>query len=294
MEENVNEVKLENVEQFSLENTGTVPTEEEVVVEIDPIEDIINYDFSSNEEFNFDENYGHLQELKSSSEEAKQLEAENVIKDLCPKYMNEQEVLEIEKLKKNMEAFLRKYNVEGEYMKAIPSTPDGEKLKTKIFAIGQLLYNNFHSRINNISFNILWTRDEYKLINYAFTDKGEHDGQSVYNIYELKTTYLDAWKDTERKLDRSTTSFLINIDIKNMVMFYHYINKHVVKGLGKDFETFKSILDKIVDTHKIFNAFGVIKERLGVDFNFWVGALTPDNQPESIPGNAINPVPQVQ
>lgn len=280
--------KMENVEQFSIENTEVAPMETEV--EVDPIQEIINYDFKNGNDFDFEDNYAHLQDLKSSSDEAKQLESENVIKDLCPKYMLQNDVEEIENLKTNIEAFLRKYEINADYMKAIPADAEGEKLKTKIFAIGQLLYSNFQTKINNICFNINWTRDEYKLINYAFTDKGEYNGESVYSIYELKTQYLDYWKEQYNRLPKTSQNFNVVIDIKNMVMFYHLINKHVVKGLGKDFETFKSILDKIVDTHKIYNSFGVVKERLGVDFNIWVGALSPEN---AITGTAITPGSEV-
>ena len=99
---------------------------------------------------------------------------------------------------------------------------------------------------------------------------------------------MKEWKETDKALPKQIESFMVDIDIKNIVMLYHFLGKHSVKGIGAEFYTFASILGKIADTNKIYNAYNIIKSRLDNDFALWTSAITELGNIDKIEGGKDN------
>jgi hypothetical protein len=257
------EEKIETAEVIE----ETVETTEEEIAD-DKLEKIINFDYSSTDEFDYNTAYEEITTMIKKSDELKSLEAENVIKDFAPKFMEQFDIDKINNLRGNLLNFFRKYSVNN-----VEDLTEQEK--DKIFGIANFMFNNFKREINKIMFTINLTRDELKFISDAFYDKIEYDGKTIHNIIELKEVYLDSWKQLAIEMKGDVKEIGINIDIRNVVMLYHFLSDYKIKGMGKQFYIFKGFLDKMIDANKIFNAYTVFIERLSTDYQLWTGSITP-------------------
>jgi hypothetical protein len=120
--------------------------------------------------------------------------------------------------------------------------------------------------------------------------KMEYNGNEVFNVVELKETYLDTWRMIDKTIDKNIPSFVVNIDIKNLVMLYHFLSKYIVKGLGKEYYTFKGLLTKIAECNKIFNALNVLTKNYSEKFQIWAGAITSPSELEASGVNFGEPI----
>lgn len=255
--------ELNDMQEFAIETE-----KEETIQPIDPLEELTNHDFTSDDEINLDESYEMIQQLERINTESKANEAENIIEEISNVYIDEEYKEKLEKSIKNIKAFIKKYDINSDFIKNAD-----EKEKTRLFTIGSFLNKNVGMLINELNFSIQLTREEYKLIDTALTRKLSFDGNDVFNIIELNEKYLKEWRLLEKSLPKETPTFVVNIDIKNVVMLYHFLQKHTVKGISKEFYYFAKVLEKIADTNKLYNAYNVIKQRLDTDFSIWTGAM---------------------
>ncbi len=256
--------ELKDMQEFAIEEENTVNMDNA----FDPLENLVNHDFSGDGEINIDEAYEMLTLVERESKLSKSLEAENIIDELGSTYLDVDFLKKLNGAFENVKSFIKKYNIEGDEMK---NMNDSEK--TRLFAIGSFLNKNVGHLLNDLLFNITLSRDEYKFIFTAIERKLSYDGNEVFNIIELNEKFLKEWKQIDKSLPKSVPSFVANIDIKNVVMLYHFLGKHTVKGLGEEFYIFAEVLHKIANTNKLYNAYNVIKDRLNTDFNIWVGAM---------------------
>jgi hypothetical protein len=169
----------------------------------------------------------------------------------------------------NMDSYIRKYSTEYSDISSWASEE-----KDKIYGLAEFMWKKFSRDINELQFNLTLTRDEYKFIHSVLQQKMDYNGNEVFNIVELKESYLDTWEMINKSIDKNIPSFVVNIDIKNLVMMYHFLSKHTVKGLGKEYYTFKGLLTKIGDCNKIFNALNVLIKNYSEKFQIWAGAIT--------------------
>jgi len=267
----MSETELNNMSEMEIkeeENTQSI---------VDPIRDLVEHDFSSDTKINLDESYEMISIMdRASKEMTKEREAQTIIDEIGETYIKEDYKLKLDNSFKSVNDFLKKYNVELDEVMVLT-----EPEKDKVFAIASFLLKNVTAFLNELNFKIDITRDEYKLVSTALERKMVYDGNDVFNIIELNHRYLMPWKETERMLAKDMDSFEIEIDIKNVVMLYHFLGKHTVKGLDKQFYFFASILEKIAETNKLYNAYNVLKERLDVDFGFWNGAFSANLETET-------------
>ena len=210
---------------------------------------------------------------------AKSLEAENIVKELAPQYIDEEFLNKLNKSFDNVKSFIKKYNVELDDVKNLSETE-----KDKLFAIGSFLNKNAGYTLNDLMFGITLTREEYKFIYTAVERKLSYDGTEVFNMISLNENVLQEWHKVDDSLPKNIPTMLVKTDINNVVMLYHFLVKHSVKGLDKEFYTFASVLNKIADTNKLFNAYNVMKERLNTDFALWTSALETETE-----GTVIEP-----
>ena len=269
--------ELNDMQDFVLEDEQQPTTEQEFY---DPLDTLVEHDFSSEEELNLDESYEMLNIIERESKQSKALESENIIKELGDIYLEEDYRQMLDKTIENVKSFIKKYNIEKEDYKDMC---DSEK--NKLYAIGSFLMKNVSTAINDLLFSITLEREEYKFIHTTLKRKLTYDGNEVFNIIELNEKFLKEWELIDKSLPKEVPSFIANIDIKNVVMLYHFLGKHTVKGMDKEFYTFASVLKKIADTNKLFNAYNVIQERLSTDFRIWIGAM----DPQEVEGQVMPP-----
>lgn len=265
----MSEKNLKDLQEFEIKEEET----QNETIYIDPLDELVEHDFSSEKDINLDESYEMLGVLENESRKAKINEAEDVIAELSNTYIPQYKDKIIKSIE-NVKNFIKKYNIEKDEVKNL-----SESEKTKLFAIGSFLIKNVTKNINDMMFNITLTRSEYKFIDIAISQKISYDGNDVFNIIELNNNYLLKWREINKKMPRDIDTFVVDIDIRNVVMLYHFLGKHTIKGLVAEFYDFASVLQKIGDTNRLFNAYNIIQERLKTDFNIWTSALEVDDTP---------------
>jgi len=263
-----------DVQDFELEEQVVNET-----VEIDPLDELVNFDFTEND-FDVEKYHKEIQKLKGDTsvkkDELKILEAENIIKDLAPKYLTDEYQKEMDKTSQSLSNYIKKFDADGDDIKAINALTDQKEVDKnldKIYELANFLFNNFILKINNLEFSMELTLGEYKFLDTTLRQKTEFDGNEVLNIITLLPK-LEEWRGISKTIPRGAEGFMIDINIQDVVMVYHFISKHKVKGFGSELENFYNLLTKIGETNKIFNAFNIIKDRLGEDFKNWTSTIT--------------------
>jgi len=265
-----------DVQDFEIEEQDTTKVEE--TVEVDPLEELVNLDFT--EDFDLDKYHQQIQQLKGGveSDELKLLEAENIIKDLGPKYLSEENQEDMSKTSLGLRNYIKRFEAGGDEMKTIEELEDPlavEAGKDKVYELANFLFNNFISKINNVEFSMELTMGEHKFLDTTLRQKTEYDGNEVLNIVTLLPK-IEEWRQISKTIPRGAEGFMIDISIQDVVMVYHFISKHKVKGFGSELENFHNLLTKIGETNKIFNAYNILKDRLGDDFKNWASSITID------------------
>jgi hypothetical protein len=251
----------ENLEDFEItENSEN----------IDKLQEILDFDFASDAEFDIENHYKNVQDYKTERVNLKNMEAENVIKDLGPKYAEHTYLEEMNKCKENFYALIKRYDPNSEKIKSMT-----EVEKDRIYGVAQFIKNSYIEFVNNLLFNITWTREEYKFLKNIFKQKMEFTGNEIFNSFELKQKYLDPWEEIDKVLPNGEP-MNVAIDIKNIVMMYHFLGEYKISGMGKSYMTFLSIIQKIADTNKIYNAYNIEMQRVEETFTLWAGNLTPE------------------
>lgn len=258
-EKDVMNEKVEKIEPVMID--GEVET-------IDPLTELVEHDFLSDSEINLDESYELIKMLDREKSANEKLEADHILEDIAHIYVEREFKEKLDKTIENFKNFKKKYDVGSDLVKTM-----NESEKTKTFAIASFLNKNIANMINVLKFDVTLTRGEYTFIAQTLERKMSYDGNEVFNIIELNNKYLSEWKKIDKNLPKEIESFVVNIDIKNIVMLYHFISKYKVKGIDKEYYKFISVLEKIADTNKLFNAYNIIKERMNEEFTIWVSAL---------------------
>lgn len=239
---------------------------------IDPLGYLVELEFNDETDFNIDEYSEYIDALGRNNEMIKSEEADEIIKNIGNKFIDKDYLVLLEKTHKNNKSFYKKYDPNFEFIKNMT-----EIEKTNLYTIGNFLNKNYSHLIDELIFDINLTRDEYLFLSNAIEKKLSYDGNEVFNIIELNENYLKVWKEEFKNLSKSENYFNIKINIKNIVMIYHFLQKYSVKGLSSEFYNFSSILKKISETNKIYNAFNIKKERLNSSFMLWTTAITTEN-----------------
>jgi len=147
--------------------------------------------------------------------------------------------------------------------------------KNKIYDIAEYLFNDFQKNLNLLNFIFPLNFSEHKLLYDVLYKKLEYNQDEVFQLEVLLEDYLDIYK-TFKKDDVNVMIMSTTININHLVVLYHLFSKHKIKGIGNDYENFKSILRKIGERTKLYNAYTTIVERLSSQFMVWGGSLTVD------------------
>ena len=261
----------EEVESFEIKEE----INDEGMTAIDPLDTLTELSFEEGSEVNIEEYAEILNLMERDASMLKSQEADEIVSDAGNKYLKEDYLKKLEDSYAAINNFYKKYDPNSETIKNMT-----EAEKTNLYAVGNFINKNYDNLVDNMDFEIELTREEYIFLSTALERKVTYDGNEVFNIIDLNERYLKHWKENFKKLNREDKSFIIDIDIKNIVMLYHFLQKHTVKGLNSEFYSFSYVLQKIAETNKVYNAFNIKKERANTNFMLWNSAINPEEHVE--------------
>jgi len=261
------------------EKTPTQNTEYEMLGSSD---DLDIFDFKSDKEFKIDEYHEIVNALKvdNSDESVKEIikirEAKNIIEKDAKSFIDPVFVDLLSKEEDNLVNMIKRFDPNMESVRSMT-----EEQKDKIYDIAQYLFSNFQRKINNMVFIFPLTDSERKFIFNVFKNKLEYDQSEVFQLQDVKKNYLDV--DFQKN---SMGGYDTKINVNDLVIFYHLLSKYKVKGITQEHYDFLNILTKIGDRIKLFNAYNVIIQRMGSDFQIWGGALSVEGE---LTGKTLEP-----
>jgi hypothetical protein len=243
--------------------------------EVKTMDDVLNIDFSKEGDLNLDEAYDFITMSNNKPKETKELiekrEADNIIKSNSSKYLNKDYVDMMNNEHNNLRSMLKKYDVNSEIVKKM-----SEKDKDKIYGLAEYLFNEYQKKLNDMNFNFPLTNDEWKFMFDVLYNKLEYDQNEIFQLKEVREKYLskvDELSKTSMNYDIQTV-----INVNDLIILYHLISKHKVKGINKQHYSYLNILTKIGERIKLFNAYNVWVQRLSTDFQSWGGSLSVDEE----------------
>ncbi len=245
-------------------------------------EELDNFDFNSDKEFDIETNYELISTMKKEEDDeaVKELiklkEAKNIIEKHAKTFLDPDFVDKFNKEEENLLNLIKKFDPNVDAVRSLK-----EEQKDKIYEIAQYLFNVYQKKLNDLLFLFPLTNDERKFIFNVFRNKLEYDQNEVFQLKDVKENYLD--KDFDKLEDGS---YMTMINVNDLIIFYHLISKYKVKGITQEHYDFLQILTKIGERIKLFNAYNVVVQRLSTDFQMWGGALTVEGE---LVGKALEP-----
>lgn len=230
------------------------------------------FDFKSEQEFNLNEEYTKLfgeEKFKPANpNEAKLKDAESIIEELGSKYVEGLSLQKYEEKFININEFLVKFRSDSEVVKNMTSEE-----RDKLFGYGKEMFQSYQKQYNSLEFNFELSVKEWRYIENTLTKKMSYNGQELFNYWELYTKFIAPTKETVDKLPKQLESFVPVCSIQNLILLSHLLMKWEEKGGTESFHHFRNILTESAKMTRLFNAYGVILERVTNRFNNWVNAL---------------------
>jgi len=230
------------------------------------------FDFKSDQEFNLNDEYSKLfkdGEFKAyDPNEAKLEDAEKIINEFGLMYVEGLSLKKYENTFINVTEFLKKFNIESEEVKSM--TRDE---RDKLWGYGKELYKSYENQYGELQFNFELTIKEWNFIEHTLTKKLMYNGQEMFNYWELYMKFIQPTKELVSKLPKTLESFAPICSVQSLILLSHLLMKHEEKASTDSFKYFRTVLTEIAKMTKLFNAYGVMLERVTNRFNHWVNAL---------------------
>jgi hypothetical protein len=227
------------------------------------------FDFNSENEFDLKNEYSKLgtPNLKTPVDR-KVTDAEAIILELGSKYVEGASLDTYEKLFANIETFLRTYRTDSDIVNNMV-TDDRDKL----FGYGVNMFKMYENLYQNLIFNFEISKDEWHFIDNVLNKKLKYNGQELFNYWQLRGEFLDPVGKQFKSLPKEIPSLVVTTSVRNMVLLSHLLMKHEETGGNKSFYHFKDVLLEIAQMTKLFNAYGVMSERISNKVSQWINTL---------------------
>ena len=245
------------------------------------LEKLNNFNFSTEDDFNIEENYQILIDVENQKKDSKYLDSEVKVNKAAEEGMVDKESFDdINKFKDNLYSFIRKYDPNQEYTASM-----SESEKTKLFGLAKYLLTEYTQKLNNLKFNIILNYKQIHFLNNVLTKKLEYDGNDVFTYTELMARYWKGVQEIMNKLDqKNNEQSLFEIDITTVTYLHHLLSKFKVKGATEEYYHFRDILYKLNETNSLFENFKILYERINTNFTIWTTSIT-ENQ--SVKGTVL-------
>ena len=245
-------------------------------------DELDKFDFSSEAEFDIDSNFELISALKqeepdeSMKEVVKLQEAKNIIEKDAKNFLNPEFVDMFSKDEQNIINMIKKYDPNIDEVRDMT-----EEQKDKIYKIAEYLFNVFQKKLNDLLFYFPLSKEEVKFIFNVFRNKLEYDQNEIFQLKDLKENYLD--KEFDKQEDGS---YMTYINVNDLIVFYHLISKYKVKGITQEHYDYLTVLTKIGERIKLFNAYNVVVQRISTDCMLWGGSLSVEGE---LVGKVVEP-----
>lgn len=233
------------------------------------------FDFNSEEQFNLDSEYEKIFNTESqedvielSENEQKIKDAENIINELGSLYLEGDSISKYEKSYYNIVQFFKKFKIDSTEVKEMT-----EKDRDKLFGYGKELFKDYQNKYQHLTFNFEISKKEWHFVYNTLTKRLSYDGKELFNYWELYGKFLQPTQNIATNLSKNVDSFVAIISIQSLVLLYHILMKHQEKASCDSFTYFRTVLGEIGKMTKLFNAYGVMLERISNNYSNWVNAL---------------------
>lgn len=274
----MSEEKLEDVQELITEET---------VEKISVLEELSRLDFEK-DEIDIDKYYKAIEGEEANKKLAESLEAENQIKRLGPKYLEEKSEIKIAENFIAIDELVKKFSVEKDEVKNM----DAQEYN-KIFGLVKHFNLTLSENINRMVLNIQFNRKEYDFLSKAFKSRLIFNGNDILLFNDLQNLLYD-WETITKRIPKTfTKDFILTAPIKDLVVLYQFLSKLEVKGTGSDsFQYFSNIINRIKDANDLFNAYNVIRERSNSKFLIWTSAINEleESKKNTLEGKLLKPV----
>ena len=227
------------------------------------------FDFKSDDTFDLDKEYSTLfgsNEFKPSNpNEDKLKDAENIIQEYGPKYVEGLSLQKYEEVFLNLSAFLIKFRTDSEEVNNMTKAE-----RDKLFGYGKELFTSYQTHYGDLYFNFELSVKEWNFIDHTLTKKLSYNGQELFNYWELYVKFIEP---TRALVPKNAESFVAVCSIQSLILLSHLLMKHEEKGSTEAFHSFRTVLTEVAKMTRLFNAYGVMLERATNSFNNWVNSL---------------------
>ena len=250
---------------------------------LDKAAELETIDFKNSEEFEYQEYYNAIEKISKQNGSLKSEEAENIISEIAPKFVDAEFLVSMDKKKEQVLDFLRVYDPNKPTVQAM-----SEHEVDKVYAISNYLVNSYINNINEILFDVEFSKLEIKFLDKQLMHNVEYNAEDVFTFAELHDNF---WAETSEfyKANKNQETFTFKISIQHILIIHHLIKDVKVTGITNDFKSFRGILNKIAQTNKVFNAYNILVERIKEDCKLWGSALDSVLTPYDIKNEDIIP-----
>ena len=173
------------------------------------------------------------------------------------------------------ESFLEeRYQQIIDFMVNNHSQDHSEEEKNKLYGELQKMWfeiSGKEGKMNEISFNLVLYRDEYKYLLSILKNKIEYNVDTIFYGLELEKMIEQMISEEKFESDEQAKGFVMTaVDIHYL---YHIVSKHTVKGLSKQSRMFAEIIKRIALSSNIFNHYKSKFDSTSKAIQMWVASL---------------------
>lgn len=125
-------------------------------------------------------------------------------------------------------------------------------------------------KLNDISFNLILSRDEFKYLTDLITNKMEYTVDTIFFAEEL-IDMINSMRKDDKFTEGELKSF--NMTPVDIHYLYQLLSVHTVKGLSKQSRNFANIIRRIALASKVFNYYKELYVNLSKAIGMWVYSL---------------------
>jgi len=259
--------------------------------EVETVDDVTKIDFSEEDEIDIDKIYefvSHTKVDKETKEIIEQKEADNVIDKFSKSFLDDGYIKFMKNGYDNLRNMLKKYDVNKPIVKNM-----SESDKDKIYGIAEFIFNDYQKKLNDMNFSFDLTVSEWRFLHDLLYNKIEYDQNEIFQMKEVYDEYFSETEKIFKNLERKSKDSVMktNINVNIIILLYHLISKHKVKGINTQYYSYMNILTKIGERIKLFNAYNVWIQRLSNEFQLWGGNLTIEDE---LTGKEKKELPEVK
>jgi hypothetical protein len=152
-----------------------------------------------------------------------------------------------------------------------PKMPEADK--DKIFGETRAKWNEYAAAVKGADFKFIVNKDQFEYLLNVLETQLSYGVDEIFVAMQLREAFLETLAPAKgRKVPVVQT-----MTKDTMLLLYHTIAKHRVKGMGPTAQHFAAILHAIGAISKVFNFYDQESKHLSSDIENWAAAVTPED-----------------